>query len=299
MIRARRGIQPEQLGDLRGTLAAGDGHRQGDPVAVDQPLAVTRSGRDPGHAVRGPADGDHLAQVELGRAGHDPVRLPPERQHLCRGGRIVGGDRCAQARGAERQPDDRPYPGRPGEDDLGASTADVDHGHVPVGRAAGHAEQGQRALLGLFEDVDGDVSGDLDLVGRPRGVGGVAQRIGPGERDGLCTEPSGLVGVVRQRSRQLFSRLGSEQAAGLDPATQAEQLGHVQDRLEAPRRDVGDQQVDRGGADVDGGRPACLAHAPSAGVWSRSASFMGPSGELGGASPVGPASSAGAEPSSG
>ena len=79
----------------------------------------------------------------------------------------------------------------------------------------------------------------------PSRIGGVAHGIGPRERDPLGAEPTGLGGVVGQRSRQLQPGIGPEQAASLDPATQAEQLRHVKDRLETDRRDVGDQEVDR------------------------------------------------------
>ena len=105
----------------------------------------------------------------------------------------------------------------------------------------------------------------------------MAERVRADEPDRLGTEPTGLIGVTGERSGQLLPGIDSEQAVRLDPATQPEQLRHVEDRLEAGRRDVGDQEMDGGGADVDGGRPARLAHAPSAGGSSRSASGVGSS----------------------
>ncbi len=100
----------------------------------------------------------------------------------------------------------------------------------------------------------GTPAAELDLVDGPRGVRGVPERVGAHEDDPIGVQPTGLGRVPGQDFGELGPDDRTEHPLGFDPRSQAEQLGEIEDGLQALGADLADEQVDRGRPDVDRGR---------------------------------------------
>ena len=141
----------------------------------------------------------------------------------------------------------------PGDEHLRAPTAGIDDRDVAQDRPARlDPDEGHERFLLVAEDRDVHARGGADLGDDRRGVRGPPERIGAHDRDGLGADRPGSPDERHQRLDECSAR-GRERAAEVQLASEAEIGGFVEAHLEAVTPDLGDEEVDRIGADVDGG----------------------------------------------
>ena len=257
-------LQLQRRGGILRRSQGGQGHgraacaHQLDRFSSSQGLFQLGHGR-----IHGPLDIGLQEPAALGRQGIGLAKLP------------------LQAHGADAGAGEHPGVGAIGQHELGGATTDVDDGvgALAEGHAREHPQIDQPGLLRPAHQIHLQAELLLEGLQELAAVGRLANGAGGGGHDLLHAVALRQLAVVAEGAEGPFHGLGAEVAAqrvalpepggGLlseEHAKTAQLLVHL-----------GDQQVDRVGADVDG------RHPPPAGLQGRGGLGHGNGGEPGGA----------------
>ena len=171
--------------------------------------------------------------------------------------RVALGVAVGQADHAERQAFGQEHPRAVGDDELGRAPADVDEEERVVGRRelAAHGEVDEAGLLLAGDHVHADAGALPDGGDEVVGIGRLADGAGRHGAHDLGARAVGELGQVLDGRRPRLDGLGREHARPQRLAAQAHHLLLAQDDVEGSVFfDVGDEQLDAVGADVDGGK---------------------------------------------
>ena len=144
---------------------------------------------------------------------------------------------------------------RPDDHEFAAPATDIDD-HEVRGRLppVGHPEKREIALFRVAENVERDERRLLDVANGELRVLRPSQRLGGDERDRGGTEVPGDTGEPTERGAQLGPLHPAEPATLIDGGTEPDERRFVEDRLEPMASHDGDEEMDRVGAGVGGGR---------------------------------------------
>lgn len=136
-------------------------------------------------------------------------------------------------------------------DQLERAAAEIADDAVGMMDAGDHAERRQPCLARARQDFDlhgADALGFRDEVGA---VGGIAAGCGRNRKHATDLHDAAQGPEPLQRGQRLVDGIGRKQARALHLAPEAAQRLLVEDRNEAPRQSLVDDETDRVGTDID------------------------------------------------
>ncbi|MHC2725751.1 hypothetical protein ACVMGE_008238 [Bradyrhizobium diazoefficiens] len=136
-------------------------------------------------------------------------------------------------------------------DQFERAAAEVADDAVGVVDAGNHAERRQPRLARARQDLDLHCADALGLGDEVGAVGGIAAGGGRDREHASDLHHAAQRAESLQRGQRLVDGVGREQARALHLAPEAAQRLLVEDRNEAPRQSLVDDEADRVGTDVD------------------------------------------------
>jgi hypothetical protein len=209
---------------------------------------------DLGESAPGAAHGIESAALHL----LQPVKLfQLAVDDLLRGVEIAIG-RFDQAQGTDRQGHLLRDLALVEQHQLKAAAAQVAHQAIGIGHAGEHAERGQLRFLLARDHAHGDAGGALDLLGEFLAVLGIAHGGGRQHLDVGDVHRAGQRDEAADVGQRFLAALGIELAGALQPLAQARQRLFVEDRNQAARALVIDDEANGVRSDVDDRDPPGL-----------------------------------------
>lgn len=171
-----------------------------------------------------------------------------------RGG-VGGAEVFEEADGAEVEAMAEVLLGVLADDDFGAAAADVEdeEGVLVEGWVGENAAEGPVGFLFAADDVDRELGGLVDGLEEVVGVARVAGGAGGDGADGESAEGTGLVREGGDGLGGAGDGFGLEGVGLVEPLSEAGLLADFQDRFDRVGVEVGDEEFDRVGSDVDDG----------------------------------------------